>query len=113
VAFTVPLSPQALEMLDSRPKGGDRVFGTKLGNLSTYSAAVAKTTGIEWRLHDLRRTFASGLQQMGVTPAVIDKCLNHSAVVKGVAAVYLRSQYLPERKAAMELWGRHVAATTS
>ena len=56
---------------------------------------------------------ASGLQRLGIKPEVIDRCLGHSAVVKGVAAVYMRSQYLPERKAAMELWGRHVAATTS
>jgi integrase len=109
VAFTVPLSPQALTIINNQPRTGELVFGNRLGNLSNYSALVAKTTGIGWRLHDLRRTFASGLQQMGVTPAVIDKCLNHSVVVKGVAAVYLRSQYMPERKAAMITWGDHVA----
>jgi hypothetical protein len=52
---------------------------------------------------------ASGLQRLGTKPEVIDRCLGHSAVVKGVAAVYMRSQYLPERKAAMEIWGQHIA----
>jgi hypothetical protein len=37
------------------------------------------------------------------------RCLNHSAVVKGVvAAVYMRAEYLTERTAAFELWGAHV-----
>jgi hypothetical protein len=40
---------------------------------------------------------------------VIDACLGHSAVIKGVAVVYLRAKYLDERKTAMTLWGNHVA----
>jgi hypothetical protein len=56
-----------------------------------------------------RRTFASGLQKLGAKPEVIDRCLNHANIVKGVAAVYMRSQYLPERRAALELRGQHVA----
>jgi hypothetical protein len=49
------------------------------------------------------------MQRLGVKPEVIDKCLNQSAVVKGVAAVYLREQYLPERRTAYDLWGAHIA----
>jgi integrase len=115
MAHLVPLSPQALAII-GEPNGGERVFdfGGKRADLSTYAAKLAKTLDVpDWRLHDLRRTMASGLQRLGTKPEVIDRCLGHSAVVKGVAAVYMRSQYLPERKAAMELWGRHVAATTS
>jgi integrase len=115
MAHLVPLSPQALAILGT-PNGSDRVFdfGGKRADLSTYAAKLAKTLDIgDWRLHDLRRTMASGLQRLGTKPEVIDRCLGHSAVVKGVAAVYLREQYLPERKAAMELWGRHVASRCS
>ena len=37
------------------------------------------------------------------------RCLNHSAVVKGVvAAVCMRAEYLTERAAAFELWGAHI-----
>jgi hypothetical protein len=55
---------------------------------------------------------ASGLQRLGIKPEVIDRCLGHSAVVKGVAAVYLREQYMPERREAMQRWGRHIASVT-
>jgi hypothetical protein len=56
----------------------------------------------------LRRSFASGLQELGVEPHVIDACLGHSAVIKGVARIYQRAKYLPERKAALDLWGEHI-----
>jgi integrase len=110
MAHLVPLSSQALAIIGER-NGSDRVFdfGGKRADLSSYAAKLAQSMDIpNWRLHDLRRTMASGLQCLGTKPEVIDRCLGHSAVVKRVAAVYMRSQYLDERKAAMELWGQHV-----
>ena len=68
------------------PNGSDRVFdfGGKRADLSTYAAKLAKTLDIgDWRLHDLRRTMASGLQRLGTKPEVIDRCLGHSAVGRG------------------------------
>lgn len=56
--------------------------------------------------HDLRRTFRSRIADLGVLPHVGEKCLNHE--LSGVLAVYDRGEYLPERKAAFELWGRTV-----
>jgi integrase len=62
-----------------------------------------------WRLHDLRRTMASGLARLGTSPHVIEAILNHrSGVVSGVAAVYNRHQYLDEKRAALEQWARHL-----
>ena len=112
MAHLVPLSPQARAIIDAQPRLGLTVFdfGGKLADLSTYVAKLAKTMSIgQWQLHDFRRTMASGMQRLGVEPVVIDKCLGHSNVVKGVAAVYMRSAYMPERTAAMKLWGEHVA----
>jgi len=61
-----------------------------------------------WTLHDLRRTFASGMASLGVAPHVADKCLNHVAgTIHGVAAVYNRFEYRDERRAASILWGEH------
>lgn len=57
--------------------------------------------------HDLRRTFATHLSGCGVAPHVIEKCLNHQ--MEGVMAVYNHAEYLPERQAAWQLWGRFVA----
>lgn len=65
--------------------------------------------GGAWTAHDLRRTMASRMQDIGVAPHVIEKCLNHT--LDGIAAVYQHAELLPERKQAFERWGAKVAAT--
>ena len=61
----------------------------------------------DWTLHDLRRSFATHTtENLGISPVVIDKVLNHqSGAVRGVAAVYQRGQYLKERASALDAWG--------
>jgi integrase len=62
-----------------------------------------------WVLHDLRRTATTGMARLGVAPHVADRVLNHQAgTIRGVAAVYNRFEYLDEREAALEAWGRFV-----
>jgi integrase len=56
--------------------------------------------------HDLRRTFATRMSDLGVMPHVIEKMLDHK--MEGVMAVYNRAEYWPERIAAMKLWGREL-----
>jgi integrase len=64
-------------------------------------------------LHDLRRSAASGMASIGIAPHVIDKILNHSTgKISGIAAVYNRFEYLPERKAALEAWSAHIESLT-
>lgn len=58
--------------------------------------------------HDLRRTLATRLSDLDVEPYVIEKILNHK--MTGVMAVYNHAEYLPHRKAALDLWGRKVAS---
>src|SRR5436305_15271319 len=63
----------------------------------------------EWTMHDLRRTAATGMARLNFPPHVVDKVLNHvSGTIRGVAAVYNRFEYLEERRAALEAWGRYV-----
>ena len=54
--------------------------------------------------HDLRRTFASRLSDLGVMPHVIEKMLNHK--MEGVMAVYNRAEYWSERVEAQKVWDR-------
>jgi hypothetical protein len=62
-----------------------------------------------WRLHDLRRTCVSGMARLGIAPHVADKILNHQAgTISGIAAVYQRHEFLPERRKALDMWGAHV-----
>jgi integrase len=62
-----------------------------------------------WIFHDLRRTAATGMAGLNFPPHIVDKVLNHvSGTIRGVAAVYNRFEYLAERRAALEAWGRYV-----
>src|SRR4051812_8812744 len=62
-----------------------------------------------WRLHDLRRTAASGMARLGIPVHVIEAVLNHrSGQVSGVAAIYNRHRYLPEKRRALKVWAEHI-----
>jgi integrase len=62
-----------------------------------------------WRLHDLRRTCATGMAGIGIQPHIVEACLNHISGSKGgVAGVYNREQYNEAKRAAFELWAEHV-----
>lgn len=56
----------------------------------------------EWTLHDLRRTLATLLNDLGVGPHIVEQLLGHK--LGGVMAIYNRSQYLPEKRAALDMW---------
>lgn len=62
-----------------------------------------------WRLHDLRRTLATGMQRLGVRFEVTEALLNHVSGAKaGVAGVYQRHNWRDEKRTALEAWARHV-----
>ena len=63
----------------------------------------------DWRLHDLRRSCASGLQRLGVRVEVIEAMLGHaSGVFRGIVGTYQRHDYASEGRAALERWADHV-----
>ncbi|HEI0449015.1 TPA: site-specific integrase [Escherichia coli] len=55
-----------------------------------------------WTLHDLRRTFSTGLNNMGIAPHIVELLLGHA--LPGVMAIYNRSLYLPEKLDALNKW---------
>ena len=62
-----------------------------------------------WRLHDLRRSVATGMGELGIPPHIIELVLNHVSGAKaGVAGTYNRSVQMPERRAALEAWAKHI-----
>jgi integrase len=63
-----------------------------------------------WRVHDARRTLATGLQRLGVRFEVTEAVLNHvSGSRSGIAGVYQRHGWGPEKRAALDAWGAHLA----
>ena len=64
-----------------------------------------------WRIHDLRRTVATGMQKLGVGLQVIEAVLGHvSGSRAGVVGVYQRHSFDAEKRVALEAWGAHVMA---
>ena len=58
-----------------------------------------------WRVHDVRRTFATGLQRLGIRFEVTEAILNHvSGARSGVAGVYQRHDWKEEKRAALDAW---------
>jgi integrase len=113
-AHVVPLSPLVRELIAAVGTDGDLVFTTngttpvsgwwKIKNRLDAAMQIPK-----WRLHDLRRTFVTGLAELGIRPDVIELAVNHvSGLRGGIAGVYNRSELLPERRAALERWATHV-----
>jgi integrase len=65
----------------------------------------------DWTLHDLRRTFATNMAQLGVAPHVVEKLLNHvTGTISGVAGIYNRFAYENEMCEAMNKWEARVSA---
>lgn len=113
----VPLSPYALEFLSEVPRflDCDYVFTTTRNSpVSGFSKMLRRLSEgsqtSDWRLHDLRRTAASGMARMNVAPHVVEKVLNHiSGTISGVAAVYNRYGYDREKREALDAWGEYLA----
>lgn len=122
----IPLAPMAIEILKLIPRfsNSDFVFSTtgirpisgwstakrQIDRLINVARQEVRQDGIPkkmeaWRIHDLRRAFATGMNDLGILPHVADRILNHVAKKKGgVMAVYNRAEYLNERKEAILIW---------
>jgi integrase len=125
-AHTVDLHPEAVRLLD--PLGDaaaprlikntegeeDLVYSTTgrtpVSNFSKVKARIdARMQQIPggklrlWRIHDLRRTAASGMVALGFQPHVIERVLNHvSRAQGGLVSVYQRHEYRERGAAARD-----------
>jgi integrase len=127
VAHIVPLPPQAQAIISSAhrmatdnadEKADDElefVFRGRAGVFNGFSKAkttLDEDSGVkDWRLHDLRRTMATGLQKLGVRLEVTEAVLNHvSGSRAGIVGIYQRHEWADEKRAALNAWGGHIAA---
>ncbi|WP_431301251.1 site-specific integrase [Tabrizicola sp. BL-A-41-H6] len=132
----VPLSDTALTIIKNlsrvaHPATGERsdfVFTTTgHSGVSGYSKAkarldleiekVAAPTGLKmpvWRLHDLRRTVASGMARLGQPIHIVEAVLNHrSGTISGIAAVYIRHEFAEEKRRALQTWSEFTERLTT
>jgi integrase len=110
----VPLSRQALALLSglkpNSAKADTLVFatssGTALGNWDRETKSVHADSGTAlWHRHDLRRTSATMLGEMGELPDIVEAALNHVSIRSALAANYNRSRYRPRVAAALQRLG--------
>jgi integrase len=109
------MSPTVVALLQARPRTErEPVFGRRSGPFWGWSAAKtaldARTGPLKhWTLHDLRRTAATDMADIGIQPHIIEAVLNHVSGHKGgVAGIYNRSAYTAEKAQALARWDEHL-----
>lgn len=113
-SHVVPLSTLARDLIATMVGVENFVFTTKGDTPVSIGSKIKdrldKVMKIPpWRLHDLRRTAATGMAEIGIPPHIVEACLNHISGAKaGVAGTYNRAAYTAEKKAALERWAVHV-----
>ena len=65
-----------------------------------------------WTPHDLRRSAATHMEELGVSPFIVGHVLNHATVTKAsiTSKVYARYDYAREKREALDLWADRLAA---
>lgn len=128
----VPLSPLVVKIINNVPKIDDNtlVFASerrgdkpvsgwnmvkaRLDKIVAQAAANAAGEKLDmekhalphWTIHDLRRSFATGLRTLGIDRLTVSKSLNHAEA--GITKIYDRYAADPEKRRAMEVWARHI-----
>jgi integrase len=125
---TIPLSGAACAIIAAQPRRvtadgrvRDLIFGIGAGPFSGWSNCkqalderIAASVGSplsDWRIHDLRRSFATHSAEIGIAPHIIEAVLNHiSGHRAGVAGTYNRALYEREKCVALDRWGEWLTA---
>jgi integrase len=65
-----------------------------------------------WVLHDLRRSFVTRLNDLGVEPHIIESLVNHvsGSAKAGIAGVYNLSSYREQKRQALVRWADHLCS---
>lgn len=94
-AVTGGAIPKAVKRLEKSAKGG----ATKIMGIAP------------WTPHDLRRTAATHMEEIGVSPFVIGCVLNHVSMTKATVTsrVYARYSYDKEKRDALDQWDDRLA----
>ncbi|WP_261816198.1 tyrosine-type recombinase/integrase [Vibrio gallicus] len=107
VAIKRPIPISLVSLITSLKGSTDSEY--LLGELKTpesvavYGSSLHKKLNQEkWTLHDLRRTFATMLNDMEIEPYVVEQLLGHA--LGGVMSVYNKSQHLEKKRVALDIW---------
>jgi integrase len=114
-AHTLPLLPAVRAIISAVPcmASRDQLFGARANGFTGWQrgkAALDQRSGVRgWCVHDVRRSVATRLADLGVLPHVIEQILNHQSGHRaGPAGIYNRSSYEREVTAALARWEDHI-----
>jgi integrase len=119
-AWPIPIGPEAQAIIANAPRLSDTyVFPaqrmlkpttTVYNGWGLDKAHFDQACGVTgWQLRDLRRTFATNMQRLGVRLEVTEALLNHvSGTRRGIVGVYQRYQWLPEMREAILTFERRL-----
>jgi integrase len=126
LAHRVPLTPFAMRIIEEMKSVVEGIGqkkkplpafvfpgprGKHIENVQKAIQRIRKTTGIEFRGHDLRRTAATQMTSNGIPRSTVSKILNH--VEPGVTTIYDRYSYDREKREALEAWSRRLTIMVS
>jgi integrase len=132
---TIPLSTSARSLIDAVPGVGGSTFvftTTGTTSISGWSRAKEsvdklmleraredarqrgndphKVSLTDWRIHDLRRTIATGMERLGIRLQVVEALLGHTTGSRaGIVGVYQQHTYDNEKREAVEKWAEHIS----
>lgn len=117
-AHTLPLMPMALDIIKQVPRivGRDHLFGefgpkgfTAWGRNKIALDARLGDTVAPFVIHDIRRSVATRMADLGTPPHIVEEILHHlSGHRGGISGVYNRSRYGNEVRAALAMWEDHI-----
>lgn len=95
-AVTAASVPKAIKRLEVTAKGRATILGLS-----------------PWTPHDLRRTAATHMEEIGISPFIVGHVLNHVSVTKSTVTsrVYARYDYGKEKREALDLWAGRLDGT--
>lgn len=118
-AHEIVLPAAALAILRAIERQGSRdlLFGVRGDSGFTHWSDRKRDLDLQlagkvrpWRLHDVRRSVATGMADIGIAPHIVEAVLNHySGHRRGVGGIYNRSRYDREVTAALARWAAHLA----
>ena len=110
----MPLSPAALAILRTLPQGyGYAIGGAPIHYSRAKQQLDARVTVVNggkaiprWRLHDLRRTFRTGLSRLQIPPHIAELAIGHRQ--PGLHRIYDQHKFDAEKRHAFNAWAAHV-----
>jgi integrase len=112
VAHSVPLTTAMRRVLEAQPRTtSPLVFpGRNNVRMTGWSKTIPNASagsGVDFRLHDLRRTCRTLMSRLGVVEDVAELSIGH--VRRGLLAIYNKDEAWPERIDAFERVSNHIA----